>query len=123
MQPFATANVNDIRIGWRNRDRADRSRWLIIENRLPGSAVIDRFETPAVHRRHVENIWLRRHAADRAGPPAAVGSNVSPAQNGIELSSARVRNCQKNGEPDYDCTSNQSHKPQLSSAIASDAML
>src|SRR5213596_1970234 len=65
-------------------------RWLIVKDRLPRPAVIDGFKNAAVHRRHVKNIRLRRNTADRARSPAAVRSNVPPAQNRIELSRARL---------------------------------
>jgi len=118
MQSFAAANVNDIRIRWRDHDRADRCCRLIIENWLPGAAVIDRFENAAVHRRHVENVRLRRDTTDGAGPPAAVRSNIPPAQNRIELSPAHLPDSQNNCETDYNDISNRSHKAPLSSAVA-----
>src|SRR5436190_24352191 len=115
MQSFAAANVNDIRIRWRDHDRADRCCRLIIENRLPSAAVIDRIENAAVYRRHVENIRLRRDTTNRACPPTAVRSNIPPAQNGIQLSSADLRDSQNNCENDYNDISNRSHKAPFSS--------
>src|SRR5207237_5853149 len=110
MQTFTAADVTDVRISRRDRKRADRRRRLTIENRLPRPTVIDRFKNAAVHRRHVENIRLGQHTADRTSPPAAIRSNVSPAQDRIELSRAYVPNSQKNRETDYDCISKRSHK-------------
>src|SRR5260370_4349517 len=80
---------------------------------LPPPPVIARFKSAAVPRRHVETIGLRWHPADRAGPPAAVRSNVSPAQNRIELSRSRLPKPQTDRETDYDCISNRSHKPAI----------
>src|SRR4029453_3798557 len=91
-------------------NRADRRRWLIIENRLPRPTVIDRFKNAAVHRRHVENIRLRWNSCDRARPPAAVRPNVTPAQNRIELAGAHLPNPKTNRETDYDCISKVSQK-------------
>src|SRR5438874_10953843 len=110
MQSFTTPGVNDVWIRWRDRNRANRRRRLIIENRLPRPTVIDRFKNTAVHRRHVENIRLRWNSCDRARPAAAVRSNVTPAQDRIELSCARLSNPQTNRETDYDCISKRSHK-------------
>src|SRR5205823_13614395 len=74
--------------------------------RLPRPTVIDRFKNAAVHRRHIENIRLRWHSSNRTRPPAAVRSNVSPAQNRIELAGAYVRlpKFQNNREDENDRT-------------------
>src|SRR3954447_25917954 len=117
MQSFTAADINNVGIGWRNCDRADRCRWLVIKNRLPRPAVINRFKNAAVHRRHVENVRLRRHSADGACPPAAIRSNIPPTQNGIELSRARLANSPNGNEPDCDCVSNPLHKPAFSLAM------
>src|SRR5438105_3382264 len=105
MQSFTTAGVNDVWIRWRDRNRANRRRRLIIENRLPRPTVIDRFKNAAVHRRHIKDIRLRWNSCDRARPPAAVRSNVSPA-NRIELAGAYVRlpKFQNNREDENDRT-------------------
>src|SRR5205823_6016074 len=86
MQSFTAAGVNDIRICRRNRNRADRRRRLIVKDWLPRSAVVGGLKNAAVHRRHVEDIRLRRNTRDRASAPAAMRSDVPPAQNGIEIS-------------------------------------
>src|SRR5207249_99217 len=64
------------------------------------------------------NIRLRRDTTDRACPPAAVRSNIPPAQNRIELSPAHLPDSQNNCETDYNDISNRSHKTPLSSAVA-----
>src|SRR5205807_683369 len=104
MQSFTTPGVNDVWIRWRDRNRANRRRRLIIENRLPRPSVIDRFENAAVHRRHVKDIRLRWNSCDRARPPAAVWSDVPPVQDRIELSGARLPNPQTNREDENDRT-------------------
>ena len=85
MQTFAAPDVNHVRIRNRHRDRADRTRWLIIEDRLPRSPVIGRLEYAAVDLRHVKRVRLRRNAADRARSPAAKRSDVAPAQRRIKI--------------------------------------
>src|SRR5207248_4060942 len=44
MQSFTAADVNNVRICRRNRDRADRRRRLIVKNRLPCPAVVGGFK-------------------------------------------------------------------------------
>src|SRR5438067_2198757 len=83
----------------------------------------DRSANAAVDRRHVENIRLRRNTADRACASAAIRSNVSPPQNGIELYCAGLANACRNQESDYDCVSNRSHESPLSSANRKGAIL
>ncbi len=90
-----------------------RSRWrrrLIVKNRLPCAAVVGGFKNAAVHRRHIEDIRLRRNACDRASASAAIRSDVSPAQNGIEIPRPRLPGCKNDHERDYNCASNESHK-------------
>ena len=40
MQAFAAADVDDVRIGRRDGDRADRLRRLVVEDRVPRAAVV-----------------------------------------------------------------------------------
>ena len=80
MQTFAAADINDIRIGNRHGDGTDRTGWLIIKDRLPGSPVIGRLENAAIDLRHVKDIWLRGNAGDRARSTAAEWSDVAPSQ-------------------------------------------
>src|SRR5262249_40970019 len=96
--------------------------WLNKKNGLPCRAEIDRLKNAAIHWRHVKNVRLRGDTANRPCPPAAIRSDISPAQNRIELSRARLAKSQKNCKTDSDCTSNASHKSPLSSANTSDAM-
>ena len=85
MQSFAAPDVNDVRIRNRNRQRADRAGRLIIENRLPGAPVIGRLENAAIDLREIENVRLRRHAANRAHPSAAVRPDVAPMEEVREI--------------------------------------
>src|SRR6266851_817105 len=57
---FAGAYPNQIRIGWRNCDRTDRERGLLVENRIKGHAVIIGFENAAVSEPDVKNKWIAR---------------------------------------------------------------
>ena len=107
MQSFTAADVNDVRIYRRNRDRADRCRRLIVKNRLPCPAVVGGFKNAAVHRRHVEDIRLRRNACDRASASTAMRSDVPPAQNGIEIFGPRLANAENDDKRNRDYVSNR----------------
>ena len=93
LQAFAAANVNDVRVGGRNRDRANRAGGLIVKNRLPGSSRVGCLPHAAIDGAHVEDIRLLRYATTRAATPATRGSNHPPAhfavQVGIELLCSR----------------------------------
>ena len=78
LQPFTGADVDDARIGWRNGDRSDRARGLIVEDRVPGSSVIGGLEHPTIHRPDVEDVRLLAHAGRGLEPTAAEGSDVPP---------------------------------------------
>src|SRR5260370_7676900 len=78
LQPFAAAYVDDVGIGRRNGDGADRARVLIVEDRLPGVARVRGLPYAAVDRGHVENIGLVRHASEGHGAPAPKQANAPP---------------------------------------------
>ena len=78
MQTFAAANINNVRIRRRNRDRANRSCRLLIKQRLPRAAIVGRLPHSTVHCADVENIRLAGNAAHRARPPAAKRPDIAP---------------------------------------------
>ena len=84
LQPLAAADVDDVGIGWRDRDRADRLRRLPVEERRPRQPVIGRLPDAAVVDADVEHVRLLRHAgrADRAS--AAVWADGAPAHRVVE---------------------------------------
>ena len=84
MQSFATADVDDVRIRGRDRDRADRAGRLLIEDRLPGAAVVVGLPHSAIHRADVEDIRLAGNAGDRARASAAKWADVAPMHLGEE---------------------------------------
>jgi hypothetical protein len=66
------ADVNDVRIGIRDRDRPDRAeRNLAVSNRSPARAPIDCAEQPAAGGTHVEGAWLGRHTCNGRHPSTA----------------------------------------------------
>src|SRR5438045_80110 len=76
MQSFAAADVDHVRIRNRNRDRTDGSRRLIVEDWLPGPAVIGCFENTAVDLREIKHIRLRGNTAHRADSPTTKRPDV-----------------------------------------------
>ncbi len=76
----AGADVDDVRIGRRDGDRADRSGRLAIEERLPVRAVVGRAPDAAVVEADVEDVRLARHAATaRARVRRASGRSAASA--------------------------------------------
>ncbi len=96
MQPFAAADVNDLRVGRRDNDGADRAGRLLIENRLPGAAVVRRLPDAAVDRADVEDVRLAGNSCQGASASAAKGANIAPThfgeRFGIDLLGLGVNN-------------------------------
>ena len=72
---LAAAYIDDVRIGRRDRDRADRTRRLIVEDRHPGSAVVGRLPHAAVVEADEEGI--RTIGDADCGLPASRGGDRS----------------------------------------------
>ena len=85
MQPFAAAYVNNLRIRGRHNNRANGPGWLLIEDRLPGAAVVGRLPHTPVHRADVEDIGLAGDTAQGASASATKRANVAPAHFGERL--------------------------------------
>src|SRR5271169_584985 len=77
-QTFTAADVNRIRIRWRDRQRSDGSCRLVIEDGIPGAAEVRRLPDSAVVRRHVEDIRLAGNTGDRHGASATKRANHAP---------------------------------------------
>ena len=80
LQAFAAADVDDVRIGRRDRDGADRSGGLVVEDRRPRPAGVGRLPDAAVHGADVEHVGLRRNAGGGFRAAAAEGPDVAPVQ-------------------------------------------
>ena len=78
MQALTAGDVNDIRIGRRHRDRADRLRGLTIEKRVPSSAVVIRSPHTAIDYADIADVGLTRNAGDGTGSAAAQRSDRAP---------------------------------------------
>jgi hypothetical protein len=71
LQPFSATYINDVGIGRRHRDYANRPGRLIVKNRLPGLPEIGRFPNAAVIDAHVKHVGLARYADYRRSAPSA----------------------------------------------------
>ena len=78
--PSPLPDINDVRIGRRDGDRADRSRRLVVEDRHPRAAAVGRLPHAAVHGADVEHVGLRRDAVNGLGAAAAKRPDVAPAE-------------------------------------------
>ena len=117
LQAFAAADVDDVRIRWRQRDRADRAGRLVVEDRNPGASVVGRLPDAAVDRRRCRTRWAatarrprpwcgrrgtarssasacRRRATARPGPasrPTVQRRAAAPAAPGARFARYRSR--------------------------------
>ena len=73
MEPFAAAHVDHVRIRRRHRHRADGAGGLVVEDGIPGAAVVVRLPDAAVVDADVEDVGL-------IGTPAQ--PTVRPPRNG-----------------------------------------
>ena len=78
MQSFAATDVHDIGIRRCDGNRADRTRRLAVEDRIPGAAEVVGLPHAAVHRADVENIGLTGYAGKSACAAATERPNVTP---------------------------------------------
>ena len=78
-KPLAAAHINDVRIRGSNRQCADRTGRLVVENRIPGTAVVGALPHSAVVRSHVEDVLPSRHTRDGNCAPPAEGADHAPA--------------------------------------------
>src|SRR6185503_10389496 len=78
------ADVDDFGIGWRNRQRADRGGWAILEQRCPRASGIIGLPHAAASRTEVEGIRLRWHALNNCRPSRAKRTQLPPMQVAIQ---------------------------------------
>jgi hypothetical protein len=95
LQSLAAPDVDDLRIGRRDGDRADRLGRLIVEDRRPGVAVVGGLPDAAVVHADVKNVGLLNDARRADRPSAAERPDVPPAQFGIQrrIDTLRGRDC------------------------------
>ena len=75
---LAGADVDDVGIRGRHRQRADRAGGLLVEDRQPGAAGVGGLPHAAVDDADVEGVRLARHAVERLGAAGAVRADVAP---------------------------------------------
>ena len=75
---FAGADVDDVRLRRRDRDRADRADVDVIEDRLPRAAGIVGSPDAAVHRAEIETLRIPRVARDGKHASAAERADGTP---------------------------------------------
>ena len=87
----AGADVNDVGIGRRHGDGADRAGGLVVEQRRPGGAVVGGAPDAAVIEADVEDVGLAGHAGEGARAPGAGRADRAPVHLGIEPGIERLR--------------------------------
>src|SRR5256885_1503086 len=80
LQPFAAADVDDVGIGWGDRERADRAGRLAVEQRRPGAPIIRGPPYAAVVDADVEEVGLTRHARPRHRATTAKRADRPPVE-------------------------------------------
>ena len=86
----AGADVDDVGIGRRDGDGADRAGGLVIEQRRPGGTVVGGAPDAAVVEADVEDVGLAGHAGKRAGASGARRPDGAPVHLGIKLGVERL---------------------------------
>jgi hypothetical protein len=81
LEAFAAADVDDVRIGRRDGNRADRLRRLIVEQRRPGVAVVGRLPDAAVVDADIEDVRLLGDAGGAHRAAAAERADVAPLEH------------------------------------------
>src|SRR5690349_10986686 len=100
LQSFATADIDDVWIGWRYRNAPDRAGRLIVENRIPRAAIVIRLPNSTVHLRHIENTRLRRNARQCTHATSTAWADAAPVKRAKEFRIELLRNRHR-GNSDY----------------------
>src|SRR6185369_13127215 len=85
LESFATADVDRIRLGRCDRERADGAGRLIVEDRFPRVAVVIRLPDAAVIDSYIEDIRLAGNARGAHRPAGAEWANHAPLQRRGEI--------------------------------------
>ena len=87
----ARADVDDVRVGRRHGNRANRAAAGRVEDRLPVRAVVGRAPHAAVVEADVRHVRLTRHAGHGARTARTCGSDLAPVHGGREFRRLRAR--------------------------------
>ena len=85
LQSLARGDVDDVWVGFRHRDRPDRTRGLVVEDRRPGPAVVVGLPDAAVADADIEHARLRGDAGDGPRPAGPERADRTPAHPGKGL--------------------------------------
>src|SRR5579862_10032031 len=78
MQAFAAGDIDDIGVGSRHGNGANRLRWLVIKDRIPGTAVVVGLPDSAIDRADVKDARLHGNACRSACATAAKWADHAP---------------------------------------------
>ena len=81
----AAPDIDDVRVGRRHGDRADRAGGLVVEDRHPVGAVVGGAPHAAVVEADVEHVGLAGHAVEGARAPGAGRTDRAPVHVAIEI--------------------------------------
>ena len=113
---LARADVEDLRVRRRDRDRSDRGDRLAVEDRLPGAAGVLALPDSAADRAEVEVVRLARHARRRDRAPAAERADHPPVHPGeerrVEGLRRRSPRCRRTQHSEKKKTSSQDSPPR-----------
>src|SRR4029079_7884855 len=79
------ANIQHIRVRWRDDERADRSGRLTVKDWSPGASGISGFPDAAIADANVKGVRLAGMSCSRLGPSGAQRTNVAPPHFGEQL--------------------------------------
>ena len=117
LQSFAGAHVDDVGVGRRERDGADGTGGLVVEDGLPGAADVVRLPHAAIVHADVEDVGLGGNAGGADGAPAAEGADVAPAESGVVCGGERLGGEQRGDAGKQERSTKHSYK-----SIAPDAL-
>src|SRR5258708_24531807 len=80
MQSFPAGNINNVGVRRSYHDGADRLRRLVIEDGIPGAAIVIGLPHSAVDLAYIKNIRLRGNAGGGSRAAAAKRTNHPPVQ-------------------------------------------
>ncbi len=92
---LARAHVDDVRLGRRHANRADRADGLRVEHRVPRAARVQRLPDAAADRSEVEDSGLARHARDGVHAPGPERPDQPPAEAGVQARVVCLRRHQR----------------------------
>ena len=78
LQTFTAADVQHIRIGWRDFNGTNRSRRLRVEDRLPCASCVVGLPHTAIGDSHVEDVRLSGHTHCALGAAGTEGADLTP---------------------------------------------